>query len=181
VLSEMSDSNNTWNLVAAVGQCAGALATFLAVLVAIYQSKPKIQVTAHRDGLYECEQETLKAIRHVGNIVVTVANIGMFPLEINFVGYKMPHGSYTTTQEELNKLKRKLEPGDSISINFHSDSFKNIDLNWYHIFYAIGSNEKIYLQEANILKRGIRRIWWELGKYTPKYYKYYKARFVEPK
>lgn len=33
-----------WDAVAAIGQCLGALATFLAVVVALRQTKPKVKV-----------------------------------------------------------------------------------------------------------------------------------------
>lgn len=163
-----------WNAVSAVGQWAGAIATVAAVIIALRQSKPKIRIRAFRDGVYECDPSTLKALRHIGKETVVVTNVGMQGVEIGSVGIKMPYGCSTTVENELKKLPAYLKPGEKVSLEFDLHAFNQEIVETLCAFYAIDSSGQIHYQEANIIIKVFRFLWWNLGRYTKKYYKYYK-------
>jgi len=171
-----------WNAVSAIGQLLGVAVTFIAILIALFQNKPKIKVRARRDGRYSIDSSTMKPIEHVGDIIVTATNIGLNAVEITMIGYKMPHAAYTTTEYEINKLPKLLKPGESVSLKFDSQSLKRIGIKSYIIFYALDSTGEAHYHDANIIQKVQRFLWWNLGKYFGKYREYIeKYDFKEPK
>jgi hypothetical protein len=170
-----------WDAIAAIGQVVGALATFLAILVAIYQNKPKVKVMAFRDGEYLVNSRTMQPIEFIGKINVIAVNAGLSAVGVTMIGYKMPHACYTTTEEELKKLPKLLMPGERVEASFDSQDFKRLGLRDYDIFYALDNTGKAHFCRTNILLKVRRFLWWNLGKYSPKYYKFYKENnFKEP-
>lgn len=160
-----------WDAIAAIGQSIGALATFAAVYVALNENKPRVRVTSRHDGKYLADSITFEPIEKVGEIIITVTNCGIVPVQITHIGYRMPHASYSTYEDELKKLPKLLTPGECLEIKFNLLSLNRVGIKSYDVFYAADNRGKIYYHEASKLVKVRRSLWFNVCKYFGKYRK----------
>lgn len=163
-----------WNAIIAISQCIVAIVTFAAVLVALFQNKPRIKINSKHDGKFRIDPVTYKSIEKVGDITITAINVGMLPVEITNIGYKMPHACYTTNENETKKLPKLLMPGERVALNFDLERLKNSKIKNYEIFYATDSCGKAYYHEAKLHLKIRRFLWWNIAKYFGKYGQEYR-------
>ncbi|QLY79194.1 hypothetical protein [Clostridium intestinale] len=158
-----------WEAISAIGQCLGSLGTFLAIVVALNQNRPKIKIRSIQDGLYRCKGDIYHPVEHIGENIVTITNIGMKPIKIVNVAYRLPNISITTTKEENEKLPKHLEVGESISIKFklHKNDKKKVER--LHLFYVIESSGDVYYENANSYIKIKRFMYLKFARFIPKH------------
>ncbi len=81
----------------------------------------------------------------------------------------MPYGNYVSTEEEMKKLPRYLNPGEQVTIYFEIHNFSFNQPENRCLFYPIDVSGKVYYQKANIFWKLYRFFFWNFGWISPKY------------
>ena len=109
-----------WDAIAAIGQCTGALATFLAVLVALKSSKDastvKVKVNVWM-GFFVFKNGHLGA----DSIFCGAVNTGLIPIKLTNAGIRLPNKKQLIFDEFKEAIPKELKSSDatqySIEIN----------------------------------------------------------------
>ncbi|HOV79379.1 MAG TPA: hypothetical protein PK728_04675 [Bacillota bacterium] len=156
-----------WDAFAAVGQWLGALATFLAVIVALKQGKPKVRVKA---GVYDVVAAPpggkFKKI-HDDRLYISVTNIGTVPIKIVKIGFRWPRSNnkkWSIINSEPGVLPKVLMPSEEVDVWTEAKGLREKGINKFDIAIAMDSAGKVHYHEANIFRKITRFIWWNIGR-----------------
>lgn len=155
-----------WEAIAAIGQLAGAVATFLAVYIALKQGKPKVKV---KTGVYEGwapNPFTGKAERIFSNrLYITAVNIGTVPVKVTNIGFRFPKKyGYGMINPEPGVLPKVLMPSEEVSVWTDVQTLRDKGITKFDIAIVIDSAGRCYYPKVGIKRKIERFIWWNFGK-----------------
>ncbi|MBE3586556.1 MAG: hypothetical protein IMW94_10490 [Thermoanaerobacter sp.] len=155
-----------WEAWGVIGQWAGAIATFLAVYVAVKQGKPKVKVRADVYEGWAPNPFTGKAEKIFTNrLYVTAVNIGTVPVKIVNMGFRLPgKHRYAIINPEPGVLPKVLMPSEEVSIWTDEQSLREKWNTDFAIAFASDSAGRIYYQHVGLKKEITRFIRWNIGK-----------------
>lgn len=157
--------NLNWDAISAIGQCLGAIATFLAVVVALKQSRPKIIVKAKICNIYSSDLKP--TILRTDQLVITAVNVGNIPVQITSMGLKLPRRSkqdiYIVPQP--NTIPKVLMPSEEVSIWTDIKAYRSRGIKDFNFACAYDSASRVYYCKTPLSRRIQRRFWWKFCKY----------------
>lgn len=151
-----------WNMVSAVGQWGGAVATFSAVIVALKQNKPKVKVTASIRNVIASDGTLIAENR----LYITAINIGSIPVQITSAGLRMPRRNKYDLYivPELDKLPKVLMPSEEVSIWTDAGELAKEGLGNFNIACVYDSSGKVHYCSISFIKKIQRFYWWNFSK-----------------
>ncbi|WP_334110827.1 hypothetical protein [Thermodesulfitimonas autotrophica] len=160
--------NVNWDVVAAIGQCLGALATFLAVLVALRQNKPKVLV---KSGVYDVYREnpiTFETEKVASDrLYIEAVNVGLTPVKIVNIGLRCPRRlgvKFLIINPEAGVLPRVLMPSESVQVWTPTQNLRDKGINRFDIGIACDSSGRLHYEKARPWRALTRFLWWHFAK-----------------
>jgi len=161
----MLNVNINWDAIAAIGQCAGALATFMAVIIALRQNKPKLRIKSSVcDVLSAPPGGKFKKIDE-DRLYIKATNIGNIPIKVDSIGIKLSIKRFGMVMPEQGVLPRILMPSESVDVWTHTQDLIKKGVNEFDIGCATDSAGRVYLERVNLIRRITRLLWWVLRAY----------------
>lgn len=131
-----------WVMIGSIGQCVGALATFAAVCVALWQTKyvnrKRIKLSFNNFVYAMFEEQVINAIS------VNIKNIGNKPITINQFGIEHDDGSSTLIMQENQGVFRRKMP-----LTIDTDNIDSL----YFLSEAFSKHISEMIQEKRIEKK----------------------------
>jgi len=152
-----------WNVASAIGQCFGAIATFIAVLVALKQNKPSVKVTAGVKNVIQPNNiSSNKPVKIADNrLYITATNTGNIPVNIISMELKMPkrYGKDLFIVPEINTIPKIIMPSEQVSVWTDALDLEKMGVKEFNICCAYDSCGRVYYCKTTLFKR-ISRFWW---------------------
>ena len=125
-----------WNFITSITQVLGVIATFLAVLVALYSNKPRVKLQA----IFAQETKTKK-----WGLIITAVNVSNIPIRVTFIGLSFRKGKKIIRPNITPKL---LTTGDIISEIYSLSELKEIFTSQIESNHARKSEKiKVYISD----------------------------------
>ena len=140
-----------------------ALATFLAVLAALFQKKPKVLVKAMVADEYSFGLDQKGYITKKYILTITAINIGDTPVTISNMGLKYSKEiAFINPDPQYGMLPKTLMPSEEISVWTKAQPLREKGIENFDISYASDNIGRMYFHKASLIRKITRWAGWKL-------------------
>ena len=155
--------SNKWDGVSAIGTWFAGLATLLAVVIALWQGKPKINIRTLYGSV--AITESINKILDRNALIIILTNTGNTTINVNYIGFKLPKNQYAIIYDKI-ALPIIINPAERIEIQYTSKEVEELNksgIDRYDIIFAVINTNKTYIQKTKLIKKITRFWWWKFG------------------
>jgi len=156
----------SWAAIAAIGQCAGAVATFFVAFLALKQNRPKIKISTQINDIILASSKPGESKKVDENrLYIKAVNIGNIPVKIKSMGFKLPKG-YLYVIPENNTLPKMLMPCEEVDVWVKVNNIEDKKVIEYKCACAYDSAGRTYYCKASLREKIKRFRWWHSKRKT---------------